>query len=159
MSTIFSLTKSISPLKLGKHTIPNIQFALAFLSHSRINEMRFCLEKYTETCNEAESRAVFRARDRLLNRFPEHHDACIDVATCIADFDSLVRQIQRLSKDDVMPSSPPNPAAVCNRIRQVWNTCLTPGLQLLPQEKVDTAVAMYSSMWAAVEESCQDTST
>ncbi|GFS24200.1 collagen-like protein 7, partial [Elysia marginata] len=241
-----------------------------------INDMRFCVGKHTQRCRIKEKRGVLRAVDKLLERFPKHHEACVDVATCTADFDALVRQIEGLRTDDdadypdeVYGSSsetedkdkkqntkdkdkkpdtadkdkkpdtgdkdkkpdtgdkdkkpdtgdkdkkpdtgdkdkkpetgdkdkkpetgdkdkkpdtgdkddmtsdkddenkkdkydddkdkrPAGPSleALCNRIRILWNTCVKPGFKLLPSEKASTAMAMYKSIWAAVEEKCQDT--
>ncbi|RUS90918.1 hypothetical protein EGW08_001315, partial [Elysia chlorotica] len=167
---------------------------------SLINDMRFCVATYTKTCKLKERLGVYRAQDKLLEKFPRHHDACIDVATCTGEFDSLVRQIEGLKAvdtpgyemklygddvtcDDDMCNEDKKPEegdkgdgdnegyddgngmkptkrsleALCNRIQQLWDTCLQPGLKLLPQEKSTTAMNMYKSIWAVVEEQCNDT--
>ena len=169
--------------------------------------MRFCVATHTKTCRLNEKRVVIRAQDKLLERFPQHHEACVDVAKCTGDFDSLVRQIKDLKAIDApgygddlygdddacddemkngndagqvcdkdmssgksdmgrdgyndgkdMKSTGPSLEALCNRIRQIWTTCLQPGMKLLPQEKSTTAMSMYNSIWAVVEEQCSDTS-
>ncbi|KAK3754951.1 hypothetical protein RRG08_004071 [Elysia crispata] len=173
---------------------------------SSINDMRFCVATHTKTCRLNEKRVVIRAQDKLLERFPQHHEACVDVAKCTGDFDSLVRQIKDLKAIDApgygddlygdddacddemkngndagqvcdkdmssgksdmgrdgyndgkdMKSTGPSLEALCNRIRQIWTTCLQPGMKLLPQEKSTTAMSMYNSIWAVVEEQCSDT--
>ncbi|GFN84062.1 von Willebrand factor d and egf domain-containing protein, partial [Plakobranchus ocellatus] len=59
-----------------------------------INDLRFCVAKHTMSCKRKESRAVEKALDYLLDDFPEHETACVDVVSCSADFDMLVRQIE-----------------------------------------------------------------
>ncbi|RUS84262.1 hypothetical protein EGW08_007955 [Elysia chlorotica] len=247
---------------------------------SLINDMRFCVATHTKTCTLKERRGVYRALDKLLEKFPKHHEACVDVATCAANFDSLVRQIEGLPTDkdsdydedmygndddcdedddegtkpktcdkdkkpktqdkdtkpetedkdtkpetegkdtkpqtedkdtkpktqdkdtkpatedkDTKPATEDKdtkpategkdtkpetedkddkgdkddyddgdtePAALslealCSQVRQVWTTCLKPGLMMLPKGKSDTVIAMYESIWAAMEEKCKDT--
>ncbi|GFS01741.1 hypothetical protein ElyMa_002846100, partial [Elysia marginata] len=67
---------------------------------SLINDMRFCVATHTKACRIKEKRGVLRAVDKLLEKFPEHHDACVDVAKCAADFDAMVRQIKSLRPMD-----------------------------------------------------------
>lgn len=143
-----------------------------------LNDMRFCVSQNTKSCEKKESQGIERSMDALLKRFPDHHTACINVASCSANFDALVRKIKDLpprsdfgydgemyvNQNGINDISQgiggikiPSLEALCTRARHLWTTCMQPGLKLLPQEKLSPASAMYNSIWSAVTEHCSNT--